>query len=372
MSVFHDYTYGQAVALMEHVAKSRPDLVSLTTAQSRFGLGTAGTCTGSDGSRGPCLNHIVTITNKSSHASQPLRAAVYISGALHGDERVGIMTALELCRWIVSRYDSDPWMKRLVDKRVIVLTPMTNAVGAATRTRSELSIDPNRDFPFDQSPSACMQTIAARTVNEIYRSHILQMVVTFHGGMQAIGYEWGAFPYLNGKPHRSPDDNSMRQISAAFSRFAGTGAVSGNRLYPAATMNDLVYPVHGGMEDWGYGASWDKDKVKPCTPRANGGYSASKTKYGSADARAFTVLVETSDYKAPSDSTLGGDKGVYNPGLRDRGGDGHVPRNMRLALAAIDLVEPYVVAWTSGGKGGDKGCIPMYWQVWGAVSVDES
>merc|ERR1719382_2287822 len=99
-------------------------------------------------------------------------------------------------------------MKRLVDKRVILLTPMTNAVGAATRSRTELSIDPNRDFPFDQSPSSCMQTIAARTVNEIYRSHILQLVVTFHGGMQAIGYEWGAFPYLNGKPHRSPDDIS--------------------------------------------------------------------------------------------------------------------------------------------------------------------
>ena len=30
--------------------------------------------------------------------------------------------------------------------------------------------------------------------------------------------EWGAFPYLHGKPHRSPDDNSMRQITSAFSR----------------------------------------------------------------------------------------------------------------------------------------------------------
>ena len=28
-----------------------------------------------------------------------------------------------------------------------------------------------------------------------------------------------------------------------------------NRAYPYNTMNDLVYPVHGGMEDWGYGVS---------------------------------------------------------------------------------------------------------------------
>ena len=37
-----------------------------------------------------------------------------------------------------------------------------------------------------------------------------------------------------------------------MSRFAGTGSVRGNREYPFNTMNDIVYPVHGGMEDWGY------------------------------------------------------------------------------------------------------------------------
>ena len=98
---------------------------------------------------------------------------------------MGIITALELCRWLVTRYASDAWVRRLVDRRMIVITPMTNAIGGAMRQRTELGIDPNRDFPFDQTPTACMQTIAARTVNEIYRSHILQLVVTFHGGMQA-------------------------------------------------------------------------------------------------------------------------------------------------------------------------------------------
>lgn len=30
-----------------------------------------------------------------------------------------------------------------------------------------------------------------RAVNEMWRDHIFQMAVTFHGGMQAIAYEWG-------------------------------------------------------------------------------------------------------------------------------------------------------------------------------------
>ena len=63
-------------------------------------------------------------------------------------------------------------------------------------------------------------------------------------------------------------------------------------------MNDLVYPVHGGMEDWGYAASWDRGFVRPCTPRSFGGYAASRTAYSDGMARAFTVLVETTDNKA--------------------------------------------------------------------------
>lgn len=74
-------------------------------------------------------------------------------------------------------------------------------------------IDPNRDFPYDQDPSRCMATVTARSLNEVYRARLLQLVITFHGGMQAIGYNWGSFNYYTGKPHRSPDDVSQREIA---------------------------------------------------------------------------------------------------------------------------------------------------------------
>eukprot|EP00966_Prymnesium_polylepis_P007720 176921-Prymnesium_polylepis.1 len=76
---------------------------------------------------------------------------------------------------------------------------------------------------------------------------------------------------------------------------------------------------------------------------------------------------------------------------------------MRLALAAIDLVEPYVLVWeegaaaavpytaaaAGGGRGGGAavgggsgggggaargvgGCVELRWQVWGAIRVDEA
>ena len=43
---------------------------------------------------------------------------------------------------------------------------MTNAHGYANYRREENSMDPNRDFPYLQDPTRCMQTQTARAVNE--------------------------------------------------------------------------------------------------------------------------------------------------------------------------------------------------------------
>ena len=379
MVAYSDISYASGVAEMLKLARLRPDLASLSTTQALYNLPTVGTCSNADGSRSACQNYVLEITNRSSIAGDPERPEVLISGALHGDERIGPATALALARLLVEQYDTDPWARRLVDERTVLIMPMTNALGVESRRRDENGIDPNRDFPYDQSPTNCMQTIAARSINELYRARLLQLVITFHGGMQAIGYNWGAFNYYTGSPRRSPDDVSQREISAQMSRFAGTGGSrTRNRNYPAATMNDLVYPVHGGMEDWGYAASWDRGFVKPCTPRTFGGYPSAKTSYDDASARAFTVLVETSDVKGPSANTYGAEAGVYAPG---GSGDGHVPRNVRLALAAIDLVRPSIVAWR--GESGERGpgrsgtatvkagaCVALTWVAWGTVHVE--
>ena len=393
---YADIHYGSAAADLLRLATQRPDLASLSTTQALFGLPTAGQCRDASNKMSACQNYVLEVTNRTSLASDPERPEVLISGALHGDERVGPATAMALSRWLIERYDADPWIRRLVDTRIVLIMPMTNAIGVELRRRDELNFDPNRDFPYDQTPSRCMLTIAARSLNELYRAHLLQLVITFHGGMQAIAYNWGSFNYYSGKPHRSPDDTSQRGIAEQMSRFAGTGNVAGQRLYPTSTMNDLVYPVHGGMEDWGYAASWDKAFVKACTPNSYGGYPAAKTaSYPDGAVRSYTVLVETSDSKSPPPHTYGSEEGVYAPG---KGGDGHVPRNVRLALAGIDLVRPWIEArlpfpqkgtsttstsslsaTTSSSRAASaprvvaRGeCVPLEWVAWGAIHVEAS
>ena len=51
------------------------------------------------------------------------------------------------------------------------------------------------------------------------------------------------------------------------------------------------------------------------------------------------MLVETSNSKNPSESTLGNSLDIFD---KDTAGNGHVSRNIRLSLLAVDAVQPYI------------------------------
>ena len=56
------------------------------------------------------------------------------------------------------------------------------------------------------------------------------------------------------------------QLSLGLSNYAGSFSPdSVGFKYPLGTMNDIIGYVHGGMEDWAYAASWDKELVNVCT-----------------------------------------------------------------------------------------------------------
>ena len=359
-------------------ADQYPQFVRLTTAQEAFGLprpGNAKDCPFDAGGDG-CLNYILTIQDYTVHPegsdSSNRLPEVLWSGCVHGNERVGPTATMEAvallleaatceampnkshlgkvkpeawqqelvkahkCRAALGLSNIErQWLARLLATRRIVVVPTANVLGYFRVVRTEEEIDPNRDFPFDlQDASMCMRTVAGRTLNEVFRGHMFQLSLTFHGGMEVVAYEWGAPTYLH---KDSPDDAAQAQISAAYSLYAG--GFGRTRPYQYGTMNDLVYYVRGGMEDWAYAGSWDPARVTPCQPTTYGGYPTEKTVYNNSTLRVFNMLVETSDQKIPSQSDLGTTRDILH---RDTTGNGHVSRNIRLALLAADLVEPYV------------------------------
>merc|ERR1719265_345030 len=86
----------------------------------------------------------------------------------------------------------------------------------------EQRLDPNRDFGYKQKPSKCMQSITARAVNELFRRHQFRSLITFHGGMRSLTYEWGSFNHLAGrKSTEAPDLAAQRSVGQALQDAAG-------------------------------------------------------------------------------------------------------------------------------------------------------
>ena len=147
-----------------------PDLIELTDSEQAFGIKHRVTCANDLSDFDPCVVDIVRLTNKTS--TKP-KKVIYVSGAFHGNERIGPNVTVYFLEYFVSQYlNGETQVKErfqtLLDNIEVVLTPMTNAPGyrrnhreekisdeAKDRMRSrfgkspEDSFDINRDFPFD-------------------------------------------------------------------------------------------------------------------------------------------------------------------------------------------------------------------------------
>lgn len=99
------------------------------------------------------------------------------------------------------------------------------------------------------------------------KNNLIQLVLTYHGGMAAIGYEWGSLNH-NKPLDECPDHIIHNKIAQYMSTIAG-GWISTYRdsqKYLYGKMNSIVYPVDGGLEDWVYASGWDTtiNQIKLC------------------------------------------------------------------------------------------------------------
>mmetsp|Transcript_1024 Transcript_1024/g.3188 ORF Transcript_1024/g.3188 Transcript_1024/m.3188 type:complete len:559 (+) Transcript_1024:1-1677(+) len=352
------------------MAEKSPQMMRLSNAQERFGIESVGTCRNHDGEEEPCKIWIAEITNYDTLDENLDRPQMAISGELHGDEIIGPQAAIAYIELLLTLYGKNDSISRLIDTRVLTIVPMTNAIGYETRHREEKQddgslIDANRDFAFEQEPNRCMQTAAARAINELFRTHMYRVLITFHGGTNVIGYEWGDTRHCHGQSCvDAPDKLAMATLAERMKNYAGP-AGKFEKEYVVGDMGSTVYAVGGGMEDWGYGASWTEHPVI-CKPSAGKAYPEEKTKYNSATHRCVTYLVETAHDKQPNEQSLGTSEDIFTVGGK---GDGHVPRNLRLLLAVTDSLEPYVVIKKLTLKDSTVRC---EWYVGGAFTVGET
>ena len=117
------------------MAEQFPEVVKLENAEDKLGIPYLVDC---DNNGNKCVLDIVTLTDRSSPAEGKVQ--VYISGELHGDERIGPHAAFYLIEYLASNFGKDAYLTHLLKTRELIITPMTNTHGFAHNKREELTV----------------------------------------------------------------------------------------------------------------------------------------------------------------------------------------------------------------------------------------
>ncbi len=345
--------YASMVSDLEGMATQYPGLTDLTTAQDAYGLSLDGI--------GQYAQYILRITNEATGLDKP---EVLIVGVQHGDEVVSLEVALETARLLLESYGTDPWLTALVDRREIYIMPMANPQGFADSRRGSPgtegnSEDMNRDHIYDRDDCSflcgdedSLSTIGGRAIHELARRHLFRVMVDLHGGAEVILHSWGSPLHIPNT--ESPDDRAAADLGERMRTYGGPY----RGFSPVGTASDLLGPVHGPLDDTAYAASWDAANADPLYP--TDGW------------RALAYTIEISSAKRPAQSTLGGDADLLTPGGTE---DGYVPKNVRVALAAIDIAEPWI-EWLNRdeipAQVAPGETIDVQWQVRGCFDIDDT
>ena len=113
--------------------------------------------------------------------------------------------------------------------------------------KNKATIDPNRDFPYNQSGHAddCMDTVTARTVVSLFEKFNIESSITFHAGVNSITYPWGSVNHSKKAPigggvlaqghlkaseeevwrgSKAPDFNALSSVGSLMQKKAGAVA----------------------------------------------------------------------------------------------------------------------------------------------------
>ncbi|CAG9328274.1 unnamed protein product [Blepharisma stoltei] len=333
--------YTEIMSRLLHLNATCPFL-RLSSSQTDFNLPSPEDCH-------ECLTPILTISNSNGSVPQ-----IYFSGCLHGNERLGPVVLAELAEFLCSNYDTNSWIKRLVDTRLIIMTPMTNAQGYYRNQREESVggrlYDTNRDFAY-MIKGECFKTITAKTVEKIFEKYLIRTSITFHGGDASISYPWGAPDHKKDeKSTEAPDHAAADSIAKAILEFSQADLGVG-------PMTDKVYDVTGGMEDWAYAGGWE-NSVNPEKPITNCSEFSNSNPEG---LKQLMFLVEADNDKSPDTERYGHKSQVLSS---EQGG--LIPQFIRMSLGLIDLAKPYILADIVTIENG----IRVDWTVWGCITVD--
>lgn len=306
------------------------------------------TCPNERASTRNCRSYLIEVANfdKGQAYVDKLPTVLIIAG-FHGNEVTGTNSVYQFLTILNKYYYRNNDLYAMLQNVRLLLLPTANVNGFDNNIREEtingLTFDPNRDFPYDIiRKDHCFQTTTAMIIDTIFRENLIVGCLTFHGGVNSITYPWGNFAHE--KQPKTGDDIAFHEVAQVLQEVSGENERLNIDKYKIGLLQDIVYDVHGGFEDWAYGASWDVNNVNNSCA-VNVGFSSMVTRksitYDDETNRAFVFLVEAGDDKKPKPHTLGNELALFDPDNK-LAEWGHVTRNISLLMRFTEIVQPYL------------------------------
>ena len=110
-------------------------MILLENAEEKLGIPYLVDC---DKNGNKCVLDIVTLTDKATPSEEKVQ--VFISGELHGNERIGPHASYYLIEYLASNFGKDDYLTHILKTRELIITPMTNTYGYAHNVRQELTV----------------------------------------------------------------------------------------------------------------------------------------------------------------------------------------------------------------------------------------
>ena len=330
---------------MYSLSNKFPDLMKLESVHSKYGIPhQAGKWGDID-----CVIIMATITDNTVHNDH--KPQVLLSGAVHGNERLGPNIVTYFAEYLLYNYQSKPFIKKLLQEREIIITPFFNAQGYHYNKRTESTdlgdnIDINRDFPYNRESGdfKWFSSVGARAALKIFQNNLIVGWITYHAGSEDIGYSWGSMNHVKDLSfHNATESPDMAMFQGITQEMVVQSSTINHADYPADELTNGIYACGGSLDDWAYGSSWDKthdSKTPYWIPQSYAPYDNKEYFENTDHINTALILIEASTNKAPPNEEYGNKKNIY---CKAWDSEGWINRNIRLLLAYVDLLQPYPV-----------------------------
>jgi len=113
-----------------------------------------------------------------------------LTAATHGDELITVETLLGLIKILIEGYGKDARLTKMATDHQLFFIPVVNPDGFVRRERYSNGVDPNREYPWPESPNRDPETSIA-AIMEFFTTHRVAGSIDFHAYGELIMFPWG-------------------------------------------------------------------------------------------------------------------------------------------------------------------------------------